>query len=63
MKALLSLLFSAFIFTSCYSKGYSPAFEADHVFNLESEKYSYLSKKYNPSLDILSDPNNVFICY
>jgi len=46
MKALLSLLFSAFIFTSCSSQGYSPAFEADHVFKTEVEKWTFHTDKF-----------------
>jgi len=47
MKNLLLLLITAFILTSCSSQGYSPAFEANHVFKTNAEKYTYLSKKYN----------------
>lgn len=51
MKNLLLLLITAFILTSCASQGYSPAFEANHVFKTDTEKYTYLSNKYNiPSL-------------
>lgn len=47
MKNLLFLLITAFVLTSCSSQGYSPAFEADHVFKNDTEKYIYLSTKYD----------------
>lgn len=47
MKTILLLLFIAFIINNCSSKGYLPAFEADHVFKTEVEKWTYLSTKYH----------------
>lgn len=63
MKNLLFLLTLSFILSSCASQGYSPAFEANHVFKTDTEKWTYLSEKYQPDPGILSDSDNVFICY
>lgn len=61
MKNLLFLLILSFILSSCASQGYSPAFEADHVFKNDTEKYTYMSNKYKlpPYYHIACDEDTV----